>query len=417
MPSLSDTCGREKLTQHEDTKVKPWISRTEKEDMRHRSILAIGTESTSFDTIDEDFETTKIKVQLLGLMNGIVMETTNREASRINAQKTNLLGSEPIFAVVTGFHEVPEKGVVVSTHLPSLAVEKQAFSANNKKHMLMAMWPADFDPRGDQTSTVVFQRKMKKTPVQSLASVQPNSKKTCVYTTESLVLAISLMRGKEMITLGTVNVHFTGSETRSIQVNLPVKLSKYGVKKAQAMMKGTKVNKKHRRKNRRRLMKPLSFKSDPTRSYRLDEDTILSMLIETEKADLSTTNDASFEYHPRHIPVIRELVEEDSPQSPRGNGKFTQTDILFDLAATDALAKEEHGRSDEDSKDNDEESVDISSPSDEEVYAAFENLEDSEDEQPISSHLSGDSSDLFEVNIDAAAKAILARSGDRKSVV
>lgn len=353
-------------------------------DARSRSILATATDSTSFDSLQGEylFETTKIKIQLLGLMNGIIMETTGREESRIKKKKTNLVGSEPVFAVVTGFNELPGgKNVVVATHVPSLPIEKQTVS-NKKKHLLMAMWPTDFDPHGTPTSTVTFTRKVRKTPIESLSSVQTNGKTTCVYTTESLVLAISLLRGKEMITVGAVTVYFTGEENSSVQVNLPVKNTKYAVKKAVKQMKGKKLKKKHCI-NKIKPMKPVSFKGDHSRMYRLDEDATLSILLETSKV----TEEA--EDIIQDNPSRYDIVVTDSQERTEVKTAITQEDILLDLAMTNNYLGE-------DSDSESDTSVDI----------------------PFDEMSLGDDSwskmiDRYEINIDASTKAILATS--RKS--
>lgn len=382
----------------------PFPSTFKDADMRNRSILEIGTESNSFDTScsaadgtnvnnDPSFESMHIKIQLLGLMNGIVMETSHREAHRIKNNKSKALGDVPVFAVITGFNEVPpgnyqRERTLVATHLPSIPIENVA-SSQGKTHNFMAVWPADFDPTGDQTSTVMFTRKMKKAPIKSLAGVQTNSTTTCMYTTESLILAISLMRGSDMITLGTVNVHFTGAETSSVQTNLPVKVTKNSVNKAVAQMKGEKIKKKwNKNKNKRKLLKPLSFKGDPSRNYRLDEDAVLSLLVETTKGEQPFMNPGCGAFFsPKDIIVESEENFAEVQRIMSLKNTLTQHDILLDLA----ISKEEFGGDAEDDDDSDEESngTDI------------ENLE------------SKDSSDQYDINIDASAKHMLAT---RKSI-
>lgn len=359
------------------------------DDARDRSILAVGTESTSFDSVEsgDQFEQTQIKIQLIGLTNGIIMETTGREARRIDANKVTLLGAEPVFAVVTGFHEV-KGGAIVASHLPSLPVEKQMNSKGRKKHTLMAMWPADFDPNGAQTSCVTFARKMKKESIQSLEPVQKNNTKTCMFTTQSLSMSISLMRGNEIKTVGTVSVHFTGAESKSTQMNLPVKITKYALKKAVSQLKGEKMKKKHT-KSKLKPLKPVTFKGDPGRTYRLDEETILSLLIETSKTDDFRAYDI--------------LVEDGSVgpilnrKSSMNEGAITQQNILLNLA----LSNELFDHSDDEAKKEDEES----NPSDEDSL-----LTSDEDSQRDIELDDSDSAlaDLFNVSLGEYAKDLLA---------
>lgn len=385
------------------------------DDARNRSILAIGTETSTFDSIQSEdasaigtesstfdsgvqsedaFESTQIKIQLLGLTNGIVMETTGREDRRIKANKKKLLGDEPVFAVVTGYHEAQgtETKRIIASHLPSVPIEKQSGS-KGKKHHLMALWPADFDPnQGTQTSSVIFTRKAKKAPIQSLKSVQQNNTKTRMYTTEILSLSVSLMRGTEIKTVGTVTVHFTGADSKPTQVNLPVKVTKYAAKKASAKMKGEKM----KRKDCRAKLKPLksvSFKGDPTRSYRLDEDSVLSLVIETSQTE---------DFHDTSIPKpdFSEKINQSDASC------LTQHDILRDLVMSSELldSSDDDVSYDEDSddEDSDDDSNDggdsKSNPSDESSNDGFGREE--EDFADLAS--------LFDINIEASAKAFFA---------
>lgn len=359
------------------------------DDARNHSILAIGTESASFDSVESEgqFEATQIKIQLIGLTNGILMETSGREARRINLHKATILGAEPVFAVVTGFHEVKGNGAIIASHLPSLPVEAQRKS-KGKKHSLMAMWPADFDPNGAQTSCVTFTRKMKKESIQSLEPVQKNNTKTCMYTTQSLSMSISLMRGNEIKTVGTVPVHFTGAESKSTQMNLPVKVTKYALKKAVAQLKGEKMKKKHA-KSKLKPLKPVTFKGDPYRTYRLDEESILSLLIETSKTDDFQAYDILVE----DISVGPTLNQ----KSSMNKGGITQQDIFLNSA----LSNEMFDDSDDEAENEDEESK----PYDEYSQSDFDG--DSQGDIEIDDSDSA-LADLFNVSIDEYAKDLLA---------
>jgi hypothetical protein len=367
-------------------------------DARNRSILAVGTESVSFDSVESEgqFEETQINIQLIGLTNGIVMETSGREARRIDANKVSLSGDEPVFAVVTGFHEVKGSGAIVASHLPSLPVETQRKS-KGKKHTLMAMWPADFDPNGAKTSCVTFTRKMKKESIQSLEPVQKNNTKTCMFTTQSLSMSISLMRGNEIKTVGTVSVHFTGAESKPTQMNLPVKVTKYALKKAVSQLKGEKMKKKHA-KSKLKPLKPVTFKGDPGRTYRLDEETVLSLLIETSKTD-------DFQAY--------DIMVEDVSVGPTNKGAITQQGIFFNSALSTALldcSDDEGEEEDEDPRPYDEYSQ----------RASDEDSQSDSDEDSQSDLEKNDSdsalADLFNVSIDSYAKDLLATTSPARSL-
>ncbi len=335
------------------------------EEVRDQSIFPIGTESTSFEESHDnnEFQNIDIKVQILGLMNGLIMEATGKESKKIKSKKSKPLGEEPIFAVVSGFSEVPSKKAIVATHLPSLELEMQASSPDGKEHSLMAVWPADFDPDGNQTSSVTFTRKMKTTTIDSLAGVQKHKSKTCMYTTENLILAISLRKGKEIITLGTTMVHFTGEEKRPIQTNLPLKTTKHSVKKAVAQMKGEKIKKKNE-KSKRKLMKPVSFKSDPSRSFYLGEDSVISMLVQSKKSrdewpEGNIRVDKDGDSQSDSDPVGASQKDRNLHQNKdRNDGTkklslagmmtpsfITQEDILLDLAISDELVSKDRSSS------------------------------------------------------------------------
>jgi len=308
-------------------------------DLRQQSIFASNTHSTSFDSFDESvpqFEPIDVKVQVLGLVNGIAMETTHKESQKIHDGTSNGLGNVPVFAVVTGFNEIKRRNKVVATHLPSIPLETPA-SSIGKKHQYVAVWPADFDPQGNPTSCTTFARKMRKVPIKSLEGVQTNDTKTCMYTTEKLVLAISLMRGNEMITLGAVNVHYTGAETQSVQASLPVKVTKEAVKKVAADMKGVKVKKHSNRrakKEKRSFVKAQSFKGDPGRSYRLDEDAVLTIMIQSLKKSKARQRSEAAKAAQQ---FSRDVVV-DSVDSNAERRVFTQADVLLDLINSEDIA-------------------------------------------------------------------------------
>lgn len=260
-----------------DDEVRDDISYSIRDDSNRPKLVS---KTTTFDSIakDPDFRTTRVTVTVLGIMGGIKCETNGKTAKQINHGNGRVLGDVPVIAVVTGFNQITPNQVS-ATHIPSMPLSgRNSTQESSRKHNLAAIWETDSDSLSEQQtqSTVSFKRRVKVMHIDTHLDVQDNR---CMYTAEKLTLVISLMRGAEMITLGTCLVHFTGTESKQIQISLPVKVTKEAVHKAVSLIKGTKMKKKLQKSDRRKVVKPVSFKGDPSRAYSLDEDASLSILL------------------------------------------------------------------------------------------------------------------------------------------
>lgn len=257
-----------------DEDVRDDVSMTNKDDI----VPSVSKKST-FDSIENDpeFKTAKISVTVLGIMGGILCETNGKATKQIDNRNARVLGDMPVMAVVTGFNQTTPTQVS-ATHIPSIPLSGKNITRNDsKKFNVAAVWEIDSERLDEpQTqSTMTFTRRIKKMEIDTHVEGQ---EKRCMYTAEKLNLVISLMRGSEMITLGTCLVHFTGMETKQVQLSLPVKVTKDAVHRAVGLIKGTKI-KKVSKSDKRKRVKAVSFEGDPSRSYRLDEDASLSILL------------------------------------------------------------------------------------------------------------------------------------------
>lgn len=224
-------------------------------------------------------------------MGGIICETNGKATKQIDSRNARVLGDMPVMAIVTGFNQTTSTQVS-ATHVPSIPLSGKNITRNNsKKFNVAAVWQTDSERLDEpQTqSTMSFTRRIKKMEIDT--HVEGQSKR-CMYTAEKLNLVISLMRGSEMITLGTCLVHFTGLETQQVQLSLPVKVTKDAVHRAVGLIKGIKV-KKLPKSDKRKRVKAISFKGDPSRSYRLDEDASLSILLSSQILNTRTQHNQS----------------------------------------------------------------------------------------------------------------------------
>lgn len=255
------------------------------------------SKTTTFDSIakDPEFRTARVTVTVLGVMGGIICHTNAKTTKRINQGNGRILGDVPVIAVVTGFNQITPNQVS-ATHIPSIPLSgRNSTQESSKKHNLAAIWETDSGSLSEQQtqSTVTFKRRIKR---MNIDNHNDDQIKRCMYTAEKLTLVISLMRGAEMITLGTCLVHFTGMENNQIQISLPVKVTKEAVHKAVSLIKGTKI-KKLQKSDKRKVVKPVSFKGDPSRTYSLDEDASLSIILSSQiennfiEDDIATVSD------------------------------------------------------------------------------------------------------------------------------
>ena len=243
-----------------------------------------GVTDSSLLQENEVFRNVDITVAVLGLTHGIMMETSKNEDRRINRGEENLLGDSPVLAVVSGVKEASSEQM----HLPSMPLQNANLSVNSKprRYEFMALWPANEE---NKRSTLTFTRRIKRTCVNETYS----------YSNEKLILAVSLMKGYEIITLGQVSIPFTFSE-ENIHVQLPVRTTISHVEYAASKMKGLKFrkNKMKRRSKMNNLVKPLAFHDDPSRIFSFHEDSMLNVLIQTLTIDESVCSNESFTTQP-----------------------------------------------------------------------------------------------------------------------
>lgn len=316
-----------------DDDVRDDVSMTNKND-----VAQTVSKKSTFDSLENDpeFKTAKISITVLGIMGGILCETNGKATKQIDKRNARILGDMPVMAIVTGFNQTTSTQVS-ATHVPSIPLSgKNITRDDSKKFNVSAVWQTDSERLNEpQTqSTMSFSRRIKKMEIDTHVEGQ---EKRYMYTAEKLNLVISLMRGSEMITLGTCLVHFTGMETNQVQLSLPVKVTKDAVHRAVSLIKGVKV-KKLPKSDKRKRVKAVSFKGDPSRSYRLDEDASLSILLssqikeektqQTHSSAIDTKVGTTIEIQPSNSSAS------DGQQSTEGSECSNESDELVAIDAT-----------------------------------------------------------------------------------
>jgi hypothetical protein len=228
--------------------------------------------------IDEQVRNVNITITVLGLTNGVIMKTNKNEEKKINRGDTSFLGDVrvPVVAVVSGFQEASNE----QSHLPSMPLKSIDLPPNSHPRIyeFMALWPAHHLEENNG-STLTFTRRIKRRR-------NNNFDEGYSYSNERLTLAVSLMKGCEIITLGQVNIPFYSES--NVHVQLPVRTTASLVEQAAAEMKGLKfATKKYpkRRIRKNKPIKPLAFCDDPARTFQFHEDSMLSVLVQTQVND------------------------------------------------------------------------------------------------------------------------------------
>ncbi len=244
------------------------------------------TETTQFQLeTHEDVVLVDITVTIIGLTHGILMQATSKhERKKINAggEQNPFEFDEPVLAVVSGFNGISNE----LSHLLSLPLKNitPSFQSKSGMYEFLALWPAP-DLEENQHSTLTFTRKVKRT-----RNYDHDTKEAYYsYSSERLVLAVSLMKGSEMITLGRVNVPFSYSE-KKVHCSLPVRTNIQLVKQAAAEIKGLKFRPKKTKFHKSTSVKPLAFCDNSKRVYSFHEDSMLSVLIQTQATQRSISS-------------------------------------------------------------------------------------------------------------------------------
>ena len=285
--------------------------------------------ATSNSTLQSDasvseFQMMDVRITILGLMTGgIIMKTTRNEHQRIVSKKTSILGNVPLFAVISSTNRLDTSHSNVATsYLPSKMMQKP-FQSSGKAHKFPAVWENDLGLSKNDTSSIKLSRRLKKSTIIAGIDKNDNDVRHYLYTAEKLDLNLNLMRGSEMITLGTISVFFTGQEAKKVQSNLPIKIFQNDIKKGNGMNgKGTTYQ---------------TFNGDKTRKYRLDEDSILSVLIQSSPTPQPKTTPAEFVAKIAKIGSVRfkcdEYLEQsfDDVSKPLLSDKKTRVDTLSRL--------------------------------------------------------------------------------------
>lgn len=258
---------------------------------------------------DGEFELMHVKVTVLGLT-GIVCETATPKKRKPSLTKTaragdnfkntpisrNTQGSTvsslsstdgstfsdrplchnhiPTVAVVAFQRNVTNSETVIATHLPShpLGMPVSSFGS---LYRYIAHWPTESDSFVQQNGEVdrasftllrVMMRDAYATSDLEGARVS--------YATETIDIHIGLSRGKDMIPLGVASIVITGDEEGAELMVLPAKpLSTKG----KSMVLGS--GGKKRRPRLFKSMKKASFPDDPSKTFRLDENASLRVMV------------------------------------------------------------------------------------------------------------------------------------------
>lgn len=232
-------------------------------------------ENASFHMFDqknedlEEFRHVNITISVLGLTHGILMDSKKDEENSNGSVETNLRKCEnsPIVAVVSGLKEASN----TQCHLPSMPLKQTSISHSLKprKYEFIALWP---NIAGQEQSNLTFTRRIKRKKRRGGYS----------FSNERLILAVSLMRGYEIITLGQVSIPFSLCDEK-VQIQLPIRTTVSHVQQAAAEMKGVKKRKDPMlRLSRNRFVKPLSFTDDPDRLFSFHRDSMLSVVVQTK---------------------------------------------------------------------------------------------------------------------------------------
>ena len=220
----------------------------------------------------EEFRHVNITISVLGLTHGILMESKNDEGNLNGTAETSLKRCEysPVVAVVSGLKEASN----TQCHLPSMPLKQTSisYSLKPRKYEFIALWP---NFAGQEQSNLTFTRRIKR-------KKKRGDDRGYSFSNERLILAVSLMRGYEIITLGQVSIPFSLCDEK-VQIQLPIKTTLSHVQQAAAEIKGVKKCKDPMlRLTRNRFVKPLSFTDDPDRLFNFHRDSMLNVVVQTK---------------------------------------------------------------------------------------------------------------------------------------
>jgi len=243
-----------------------------------------------------------VTVAVLGL-SGIIMDAPKKKSNNKFKDSISLSssgstfdsvdGGEPITSVITFFKNVSSSHTAIASHLPSIPLRNTKSKVSDTKYHFMATWPTDFDPMGNELSTFKCTRMMKKeyVPNDPHDYSYDNNRDRPVFCSERIPLTIGLMKGTEIITVGSAAIVLTGEERDEVQVNLPVSLNKQEMKESMQSGSSQKMKKKPSKKKRGTKLKPVSFPNDSKHKFCMEENSCLRLLVKVTPAE--TTSNAN----------------------------------------------------------------------------------------------------------------------------
>ncbi len=157
----------------------------------------------------------------------------------------------PVFAVISYYKKVVSTGNIVKTNMMSMPLAKSSSSIGNRERYF-----GNFD-QDLQPLSVTLSAAMRRDP-----------RFRSGYEPRELNFEISLMRGSEVVKLGTSSLILTGDEKGTIQL-LPVSSSKTVTNTVRKAMVANKPSKTNVSNISTASAKMVSFPDDPTRKYTL----------------------------------------------------------------------------------------------------------------------------------------------------
>ncbi len=259
--------------------------------------MSIKSSLSSSTNDSSPFQMMDIEVSV-DIMEGLIMEYKDSQYSQESyaskASSPQILGTLPITAFVSCKKNVSSTRTI-STHVPSLPLNKPTSSHGGKHHHFVVRWPADFDPHGDALSTFKLSRLMRKESTGSPFGYGYG------YVPEEIELTIGLMRGSDMISLGLANLVITGEETEEMIIDLPINITKEAVKESKKRSPSPLRKLRSQSKSSIKILKAKAFPGDTKRKYRLSEQSMIRLQVKIspqvcrigsmsdEKSETSTT--------------------------------------------------------------------------------------------------------------------------------
>jgi len=256
--------------------------------------MSKNSSSDSSSNSSSQFQMMDISVCVL-VLEGLMMESNLSKEYLKLPDKTQsisssiLVGKVPVTAVISCFKSV-SGNKEIATHIPSLPLVTPIKSISKKAHKYIVRWPVDYNTMGDALSTFRYKRLMKK---ESLSNDQGNNPYSYGYMAEEIELNICLMRGSDMITLGSANLVVTGEEIEEITVDLPINVSKGAAKRDKKARSPSPLRRNGSKifnitKGGTKTIKAQSFPGDSRRKYKLSEHSMVRLRVKVTPTEGSS---------------------------------------------------------------------------------------------------------------------------------